>query len=325
MHEQHCERPVSAAQGAAGSSSGQLVGQLLDLLAQPLPHAVLPSNLTRGATDALCFDMDSLMPSLPADVVGEIAAAAAPPPPPPSSGGGPRRRVPQVLRAHSVAVCRVHGLSYGDEGAAGGAGAGKRPGEPTSAAGPASSYGGAGGGGGGSAKPVGSDVHSTGTAAAAVAAGPGATGRSNSYSSGGWLAVNGGRSGLVRLGGGKGTKRPGRRPVDGPAAAAAGMDLMVGGGADEGTDSDEGEEAGSEGAAAEAPEVKRQRVEVAAACAEAEVQLGGVVAVRLVEGAVVSAGGVGPDAWLAEVSVAIRAPGEGKTRRGVTRGFLPPR
>ncbi len=287
------------------------MGQLLDLLAQPLPHAVLPSYTTRGAADALCFDMDSLMPSLPLDVVDEVAAAAAappPPPPPPPSGGAPRRRVPQVLRAHSVAVCRVQGLSYGDEGAGGAAGTGRRPGEPTSAAGPVGSY----GGGGGGAKPVGSDVHSTGTAAAAAAAAPGAAGRSSSYSSGSWLAMNGTMWGPGRLGGSKGTKRPGRRPVEG-SAAASGLDLMVGGGSDDGTDSEEGEEEGAEAAAA-TPEVKRQRVEVAAACGEAEAQLGGVVAVRLVEGAVVSAGGVGPDAWLVEVSVTVRAPGEGERR-----------
>lgn len=124
--------------------------------------------------------------------------------------------------------------------------------------------------------------------------------------------MNGSMWGPGQLSEGKGTKRPGRRPADG-SAAAAGLDLMVGGGSDGGTDSEEGEEDGAEAAAA-APEMKRQRVEVAAACGEAEAQLGGVVAVRLVEGAVVSAGGVRPDAWLVEVSVNIRAPGEGEER-----------
>eukprot|EP00198_Chlamydomonas_reinhardtii_P004426 XP_001693762.1 predicted protein [Chlamydomonas reinhardtii] len=85
------------------------VTRLLGLLAQPLPAATLRAHSSRGAADALNFDWDSLMPSLPAAACAQLTAAAAAATTGPPAGGPSSR---PAICARTVSVCRVAGLSY---------------------------------------------------------------------------------------------------------------------------------------------------------------------------------------------------------------------
>ncbi|KAG2443728.1 hypothetical protein HXX76_002074 [Chlamydomonas incerta] len=116
--------PVKLERSADSTSPAvDQVTRLLGLLAQPLPAATLRAHSSRGAADALNFDWDSLMPSLPAAACAQLtAAAAAAAAGAPAVGATPGLFSRPAIRARTVSVCRVAGLSYESAGAPDGPG-----------------------------------------------------------------------------------------------------------------------------------------------------------------------------------------------------------